>query len=202
MKKGNNLLRWVLIGSFMTLFFAATIWSPSEVEVEQTVVDGDQLIRFHVIANSDDEEDQIVKEQIKDYLVIHMEDKLVGAEDVHEAREIILDELTIMEELAQDLLMEKGFAYSAASDHSTVYFPTRMYGSAVFPAGEYETVRIMLGEAKGENWWCLLFPPLCFIDATQANSDLEVKSDEEVVVRKFKLVELWKDFLEFFKSKN
>lgn len=197
--KGNIYIRLALIISLFVFLFAGSVWSLNESEDLEDMLSAvatEELIRFHVLANSDTREDQQLKNEVKEVLVNYLKGKLSEVEDVSEAREIVLENMSELEELAMAEVLARGYDYSVTSEYGQVYFPTRMYGSTVFPAGEYETVRILIGEGKGENWWCVLFPPLCFVDATKGvvekEEKLEEKADAPQIIAKFRVVEWFK----------
>jgi stage II sporulation protein R len=127
-----------------------------------------ESIRLRILANSDAAGDQLVKRQIRDSVVEQINQWVSGLEDpqsLEQARALIRDHLPELNELVAAELGQRGIEYSYKVELGTVPFPTKMYGGRVYPAGEYEAVRITLGAGKGQNWWCVLFPPLCFIDA-------------------------------------
>lgn len=125
-----------------------------------------QILRFHVIANSDSTSDQALKLIIKDALIKEIEPKLKAVSDIEEVRSIIRDNLSVFEMVSNRIITEHGYSYEAKASITKGYFPLKVYGDLSLPPGEYEAVRIELGEAVGQNWWCIMFPPLCFVDAT------------------------------------
>jgi stage II sporulation protein R len=137
-------------------------------ESSNTVQEGlaSEILRFHVIANSDSEADQALKLKIKGELTKDLRPKLEHARDIVEARKILQDNLKEMEKISNDIINESGFNYTATASIEKGYFPLKVYGDLSLPPGEYEAVRVELGLAKGQNWWCIMFPPLCFVDST------------------------------------
>lgn len=127
-------------------------------------------IRLRIIANSDKPEDQQLKRDVRDKIVEAVAEEVRGVTDEGVAREKIAAAVPKFEEIAMDVIEEKGFDYVAKTDFGKVEFPTKMYGSQVYPAGVYEALRIQIGEAQGQNWWCVLFPPLCFVDMANADA--------------------------------
>lgn len=125
-----------------------------------------EIIRFHVIANSDLEEDQALKLKVKTALTDALSPTLNKADSVEEARDILKENLPQMEDLANQVIKDNGYSYTATASMERGYFPLKVYGDLSLPPGEYEAVRIEIGSAKGQNWWCIMFPPLCFVDAT------------------------------------
>lgn len=143
-----------------------------------------EIIRFHVIANSDSPQDQALKLKVKEALVEEMSIYLSKAEDIYEAREIISSKLANLQTLAQDLIDNYGYSYPVTVSLESCYFPIKVYGDYTFPAGTYEALRVKIGEAEGQNWWCVMFPPLCFVDETY--SIIDEKTDQQL---KFLLTE-------------
>ncbi|WP_313130174.1 stage II sporulation protein R [Anaerocolumna sp.] len=135
-----------------------------ELRIQQGIAK--EILRFHVIANSDSEEDQVLKLKVKDAVTKALQPKLNKANDVNEARNILDGELNNLVELSDKIIQENGFTYTASASIEKGYFPLKVYGDLTLPPGEYEAVRIELGSASGRNWWCIMFPPLCFVDAT------------------------------------
>ncbi|WFR64231.1 stage II sporulation protein R [Paenibacillus amylolyticus] len=128
----------------------------------------EQSIRLRILANSDAPGDQLVKREIRDAVVAQMSDwvaELENPQSLDEARQVIREHLSEIENKVGEELTSRGLHYDYQVELGSVPFPTKLYGGTVYPAGDYEAVRITLGEGKGQNWWCVLFPPLCFIDA-------------------------------------
>ena len=133
----------------------------------------EDAIRLRILAHSDDEADQAVKHLIRDRIVERMNHWLAQGEEPstqEEARELIESHLHELQVIAQDALKEAGMLYGADAKLDTVAFPAKLYGGEVYPAGQYEALLITLGEGEGQNWWCVLFPPLCFVDGTQGTA--------------------------------
>lgn len=126
-----------------------------------------EIIRLHVIADSDDEKDQLLKLKVKDTVVEDLRGKLENAESIEEARSIISENLEELERLSDEVMEENGFTYKAHASLGQTVFPIKQYGDLIFPAGEYEALRIELGRAEGKNWWCVMFPTLCYVDETK-----------------------------------
>lgn len=134
-------------------------------EMTQIAVKGpEELIRFHVLANSDTEEDQALKRAVRDAILKEVSPRLAESSSLEESREILVGLRPEMEQISKEVIKSWGKDYSVTTDYGNFIFPTKSYGSLILPAGEYEAVRILIGEAKGSNWWCVLFPPLCFVD--------------------------------------
>lgn len=130
-----------------------------------------EIIRFHVIANSNTDEDQALKLKVRDEVIEFVSNSLKESKDLDESRQFIIDNKSNIEDIAKSVIIENGYSYNVTSTLSRENFPDKIYGDVVFPQGEYEAYRILIGEAKGENWWCVMFPPLCFVDGTKEAID-------------------------------
>ena len=139
----------------------------------------DKIIRFHVVANSDSTQDQLLKQQAKDEIIAYMEPLLKDSTSIEETRYIIKESLPAIKEVAEEVVdkWEKDYEVYVALDEAS--FPTKSYGDVVLPAGKYEACRVVIGEGKGENWWCVMFPPLCYLDASTGVVPLEGKEQLE-----------------------
>ena len=126
----------------------------------------EQIIRFHVRANSDSDEDQQLKLLVKDKVVTYLEPLLSQSQSTQESREILESHIEEIRELVLQTLQEAGSDYDVNVYFETSYFPMKSYGDVTFPPGEYEAFRIDIGESAGKNWWCVLYPPLCFVDTS------------------------------------
>lgn len=123
------------------------------------------LVRLHIIANSDSEEDQRIKLAVRDRVIEEFSPVFKGVDDADSAERLIRDNLHLIEEEAADAVRQAGKAYGARAVVGRFPFPPRVYGQMALPEGEYRALRIVLGEGEGRNWWCVMFPPLCFVDA-------------------------------------
>lgn len=140
-------------------------------EVEALERRGENLIRFHVLANSDSSEDQELKLKVRDKVIAAMSSDLEESKDVNETRDILKANLRKIEEVAKEEIERNGQSYKVKASLTEHAFPTKRYGNVVFPAGIYEALRIEIGKAEGQNWWCVMFPPLCFVDVKHGLTD-------------------------------
>ncbi|WP_427337808.1 stage II sporulation protein R [Caloranaerobacter sp. DY30410] len=135
------------------------------------------LIRFHVIANSDSPEDQQLKLKVRDRIINEMNSKFEKVSSLGESKKIILDNLDTIEYIAKKQIREAGKNYDVNVQFGEYDFPTKSYGNFTLPAGKYQAVRVVIGEGKGKNWWCVMFPPLCFIDITHGITNSKIKQE-------------------------
>lgn len=173
----------ILICFFMIVMMA---WEgqKSDAAVAEVGIPQDS-IRLRILANSDAAGDQLVKRQIRDTIVEQMNEWVSALEDpqsLEQARTLIRSHLPELNDLVAGELEKRGIEYSYKVELGVVPFPTKMYGGTVYPAGEYEAVRVTLGAGKGQNWWCVLFPPLCFIDAGSGDAAASAQGAKTVSV--------------------
>lgn len=164
------------------------------------------FFRLHILANSDSEEDQTLKLKVRDNIIEYMNSLSYSNLTKKEAIDLTKSNLQNFKEIAQRTILEEGYNYSINLEVGNFYFPTKEYGNISLPAGYYDALKIEIGEAKGKNWWCSLFPPLCFVDISAGIIDEEAEEylkenlseDEfslitdtsEDIKFKFKIVEL------------
>lgn len=128
----------------------------------------DSILRFHVRANSDSKEDQALKMAVKEDVVAMLKPLLEKCDNVDDSKNIIVANLQNIYTTAINTIVEQGYDYDVKVYVTEEEFPAKTYGDLTFPAGNYQALRIDIGEAKGQNWWCVMFPPLCFIDESTA----------------------------------
>lgn len=134
----------------------------------------DTLIRFHVIANSDTDKDQELKLKVRDKVIEYLYPYLKDSNSLDESRKIIKEQERNIRDIADKVILDNGYSYSVKTELSHENFPEKSYGNIILPQGNYEAFRIIIGNGKGQNWWCVMFPPLCFIDITKG----KVEEDE------------------------
>ncbi|NLM34907.1 MAG: stage II sporulation protein R [Clostridiales bacterium] len=186
----------------------AIVLSSTEKDKKMLSSISSKLIRFHVIANSDSKEDQNLKLKVKDEVLKFLAPKLEKCTTIEESREILKRNNDEIKSIAERVIKENGYSYKVNSELSKENFPVKTYGPITLPQGNYEAYRILIGNASGENWWCVMFPPLCFIDITKGEvaeektleqmkevlSDEElqyINNDSENIQFKFKIVEIY-----------
>jgi stage II sporulation protein R len=124
-------------------------------------------LRLHIIANSNSEVDQAVKLKVRDDLLEKTAQAMVDMQTLEQAESYMQAHLTEITENANQVLKQNGFAYTANVSIGENYFPDKQYGDTLYPAGNYQAVKITLGQGQGDNWWCVLFPPLCIVAMNQ-----------------------------------
>ena len=154
---------YIGVGSLMCAALGCGILYTRQARLQQTI--SDKVLRFHVLANSDSEADQNLKLAVRDAVGSYMQEKLADVENLEECELVVRQSLGEIEEAAAETIAENGYDYDVTAELEHTSFPVKNYGSYTFPAGDYEALRIVIGEGNGHNWWCVLYPPLCFIDA-------------------------------------
>lgn len=203
----------VLLGLMITVI-AASLSSFSVFAKQCSDIRG-KVLRLHIIANSDSKADQQLKLSVRDRILRESQELFIAADNKEEAEENVREKLPEIKKIAQDEVKREGFNYKVNAQLVNMYFTTRKYDNITLPAGYYDAVRITIGEAKGHNWWCVLFPSLC-IPASSEEQKQEISDvlspDEENIVEnsdkpdikiKFKVVELFEqcdDFLKTFRD--
>lgn len=165
------------------------------------------VVRLHVVANSNGAEDQAVKLLVRDVVLEEAARWYQGAGSMEEASSQLCTHLQSIAGAARQVLGEQGVGYSATAQMTEMYFPTRDYEDFRLPAGRYRTLRVTLGEGAGKNWWCVVFPSLCLPAATQEEALLTLPEGERQVVEggqgvqvKLKAVELWESLREWLRG--
>lgn len=177
----------------ITLIFAILIGvaAVSLAEVYKNV-DGykEKLIRLHVIANSDTKEDQNIKLDIRDKIIEEMTPKFKESQSISETREILSENMDLIQQIAKEELHKIGKEYDVNVYFGDYDFPTKTYGGFTLPAGNYTALRVVLGEGKGENWWCVMFPPLCFLDMDNgvASEETEKNMTEVLTEEEYNMI--------------
>ena len=161
----------------------------------------DKVVRLHVLANSDSEEDQALKLRVRDRVLERATELLEQSADRQEAEALLRGNLLELENLAAEEIAAAGYDYPVTAELTDTTFPTREYDGFTLPAGEYLALRIVIGEGAGQNWWCVVFPPLCTtasadvpasaLAAGLTQEDVNLITEEPGYVLKFKTVELW-----------
>ena len=145
------------------------------------------VFRLHVIANSDSTEDQNLKYKVRDKILEYINTLIdVNSNSKEEVINIVNQNIAILKQVAQNTVYENGFNYNVNISIGNFYFPTKYYGDISLPAGYYDALRVEIGNAKGQNWWCVMFPPLCLLDKTnQDKEQVEYKFYVQEVLNKY-----------------
>ena len=166
----------------------------------------DSVIRLHVIANSDSRDDQELKYQVRDRILTEAAALYQPGDDLRQVRKSMEDNLTLLAQAGREVVEEQGYDYPVSAKLERTWFPTKKYTDFALPAGNYTALRIVVGEGRGENWWCVAFPPLCLgsvsetVDEAAAAGNFTpeqvslITGESGGYVVKFKAIELWEEF--------
>lgn len=204
-RKDKILLSITAIAISLYMAFSCTYFTASAETVKEDVV------RLHILANSDLEIDQEVKIKVRDAL-LETNASILGHDVTKEnAKEHFENSKDILLETVKKTLKENGFSYDVKITLQEEYFKTRTYGELIFPAGQYTALKVILGQGEGKNWWCVMFPPLCIpaadgIETNETTADYLTKSGEKIVnggekyIVKFKLLEIYEELRNKFNA--
>lgn len=170
----------VIVGMLFSALVTSVVVERKKEELQNEIAE--EVLRFHVLANSDREEDQILKMEIKEAILSFMKEELPESRNLKETKEWVKANLTEIENIAKMKIRQKGYSYPVKAQMASSYFPDKTYGDITFPAGIYEALRVEIGAADGRNWWCVLYPNLCFLNAVQAVVPEEGKEELEEVL--------------------
>ncbi|MGN0329222.1 MAG: stage II sporulation protein R [Lachnospira sp.] len=163
-KRYAKILFWLVIITAIIISGFVVAESSREAKLQAGIAD--EIIRFHVRANSDSDEDQQIKMEVKKNVVDYICPILSNSDSVEESKNILLNHQDEIKEVALNTLKSLDCDYNVSVYMERAYFPMKSYGDITLPPGDYDAFRIDIGEASGKNWWCVLFPPLCFVDVT------------------------------------
>lgn len=200
MKTGTTLKRWELaLLLALGLFLTAGVW----LDASHDALAGD-VLRLHVLANSDSPADQALKLAVRDRVLEEAGARLEGVADRAEAERVLAASLEPLARAGAAAVAEAGYRYPVTVRLEDTWFPTREYDGFALPAGEYRALRVLIGEGKGRNWWCVVFPPLCLgavtepaeeaMEALRSGERALIVGENEGYVLKFKLLELWNEW--------
>lgn len=164
--RGLLFLMAVLTATVMTAAAAFHIETRARLDMQRHI--SEEVLRFHVLANSDSEKDQSLKLTVRDAVLAYLEEELPSGLDVEETTQWVREHIDGIETVSRQALTEAGSDQTVSAAVTTCFFPDKTYGDVTFPAGNYEALRVELGAARGHNWWCVLYPNLCFLDAANA----------------------------------
>lgn len=199
--------RFILVSALLILYVCISAVSYTHAVTTDIA---DSVFRLHVIANSDSAEDQNLKYIVRDKVIEYMSSISQNTSSKEDVIEIAKANLDKIQAIASQTIRENGYTYSVNVEVGNFSFPSKRYGDITLPPGYYDALRIKIGEAEGQNWWCVMFPPLCFVDVTSGvvpdeskeimkenlskeEFDLISKNSNEVKV-KFKIVEVLQNF--------
>ncbi len=197
----NPKVKMVIILSFL-LFIYTTICAFSYAQNVSTDI-ANSVFRLHVIANSDSKEDQELKFKVRDCLLNYMKEICGSCENKAEAISLVKEHQDEFNAIAKQTILDEGYSYDVKINIGNFEFPTKDYGDISLPACFYDALRVEIGDAKGQNWWCVMFPPLCFVDVTSGvvPEDSKEQLEDNLSEEEYALVSEDSDFKIQFKFK-
>jgi len=202
----NNLKKSIIL--IILLFIYVLISTINYVQATSSNI-SNEVFRLHIIANSNSDEDQNLKYKVRDAIIEYVESISENATSKNDIIKIVKENSDSIKYIAEQVIKNEGYSYSININIGNFSFPTKHYGDISLPSGFYDALRIEIGNASGENWWCVMFPPLCFVDITtgivpdeskttlQENLETEeyalISEDSGVMKFKFKLIEMFEN---------
>ena len=156
----------VFAGALITGFFVWKSEVNAQVQMQKHLAE--EVLRFHVLANSDSAGDQELKMKVKEAVLDFLREQMPEFESVEDTRRWVCEHTRELEAVSARVIEKEGYDYTVSAAVTTCWFPEKTYGDITFPQGNYKALRIEIGEAKGQNWWCVLYPQLCFLNAANA----------------------------------
>lgn len=210
LKVMNKTGKWMLAILYSLIFLFLLFCLYAE-KVNQDL--SDSMIRLHIVANSDSDADQTLKYHVRDAVIAYMTERMDSLQTKETAGDYVKDHIDELETVANAVIAREGFGNLAQVSFGKYPFPTKQYENVILPAGFYDAVKVEIGQAEGENWWCVMFPPLCFVDDTKGEMeeeymdvlkdelsseemDIILASDSETEIPveiKFKIVEIFQE---------
>lgn len=183
----KNLKSWIIMIFLICMYTVFCAYS--YVQAISSDLKG-SVFRLHVIANSDSEEDQNLKYKVRDNLLKYMNDICSTCTTKAEAIEIAETHLDDFKQIAEETIKQEGYSYNVEVQIGEFDFPTKNYGDISLPAGIYDALKVNIGEAEGHNWWCVMFPPLCFVDISSGiiPEDSKKVLEDELTDEEFALI--------------
>lgn len=151
---------YIIAGTLMTMAFFCILWYGRQYYVQHQL--SEKVLRFHVLANSDSRVDQTLKLSVRDAVGGYLQEEMKQMTEKEDCETYINACLAGIKELAEETVKENGFAYPVQAELTECYFPVKTYGDYTFPAGSYDALKITIGAGEGQNWWCVLYPNMCF----------------------------------------
>lgn len=180
---GNVMKKWLYVVLLVFVMMGSYWWKE-----QQQVPLQDSVLRLHVIANSDSPADQALKLEVKNQIVEVMKTEFSTAASKQEAWDRAVQNKALIERTARQVVADRGYDYPVRVELGTYQFPTKAYGNLVLPQGSYEAVQVVIGQGQGQNWWCVLFPPLCMVSSSDEGLSLGSSQDAQITLKCLELL--------------
>ena len=156
----NKITKYIVTGSLLAMAVISILWYGRQFYVQRQLAE--KVLRFHVLANSDSRIDQDLKLSVRDAVGGYLQEQMKQMTEKKDCENYINNYLPEIKELAEEIIKENGFTYPVKAELTTCHFPVKTYGTYTFPEGTYDALKITIGEGEGRNWWCVLYPNMCF----------------------------------------
>ena len=167
----KKITKYIVVIGVLLICGPASIRCKGQYRMQQQLAE--KILRFHVLANSDSAEDQALKLQVRDAVGGYMQEKMQNLTSKDACESFIAERIPEIERVAEQVVVDAGFSYEVQAELAECEFPVKSYGSYTFPEGNYDALRVTIGEGGGQNWWCVMYPNMCF-----ANSMYEVVDEK------------------------
>lgn len=167
----KHIIGYIITGIMVTILVFTGVGYKKQCQLQQQMAE--KVLRFHVLANSDSEEDQNLKLAVRDAVGGFMQEKTKNLDSKMECEKMVAEQMSEIEAVAEQVITEAGYSYEVHAELANCKFPIKTYGDYTFPAGNYDALKLTIGEGKGQNWWCVMYPNMCF-----QNSMYEVVNEE------------------------
>lgn len=167
----KQIIGYIITGIMVTILVFTGVGYKKQCQLQQQMAE--KVLRFHVLANSDSEEDQNLKLAVRDAVGGFMQEKTKNLDSKMECEKMVAEQMSEIEAVAEQVITEAGYSYEVHAELANCKFPIKTYGDYTFPAGNYDALKLTIGEGKGQNWWCVMYPNMCF-----QNSMYEVVNEE------------------------
>ena len=198
----KNIVRIAVLTFIFSILFSSVYLSAECSEISN------EVLRLHILANSNSEQDQELKLKLRDFLLKETENVFKNCKTKEESIVSANENLSDIEKLSNEFIKTQGFDYKVKVELEEVYFNTRVYDSFAMPPGKYNALRVLIGSGEGHNWWCVMYPPVCLpsaestekLDQVLDENQMEIIENEPKYEIKFKIFEVYDAIESFFKS--
>jgi len=167
----KQVTRYIITGTIVTMLLIAGMGCKKQYQLQRQL--SEKVLRFHVLANSDSVEDQSLKLAVRDAVGGFMQEKMRNLNSKTACEKMVAEQITEIEAIAEQVITEAGYSYKVHAELTKCKFPIKTYGNYTFPAGNYDALKVTIGNGRGQNWWCVMYPNMCF-----ENSMYEVVNEE------------------------
>lgn len=156
----KKITKYIITGVLLLMLTTTGVWCARQYQLQHQLAE--KVLRFHVLANSDTIEDQNLKLEVRDAIGGYMQEKMQNLESKEACEAFVAEQIPELEQLAEQVVEKAGFSYKVRAELTECEFPVKTYGAYTFPAGNYDALKVTIGEGGGKNWWCVMYPNMCF----------------------------------------